>query len=282
MNEAYSLNCLNDLDPALVEEAAAPRRRRPRVWKVAVIAACLCVAVVGTAFTSNLLAGNFRAVEIITKGVIVEPFTGVQILYNGFKFTGGAIEFIPLDEVPDVIVSMAEENGVNSVGESFKTIADAQEYYQFKLPENTVLEQYDERACTTILSSSAEGPTTLYFHQYFYNVGGVESLNLEVGITAYTELMYDPDRELWFQSGYPLEYSYSLDTYRLDNISAMIAHAQYTGFGTPDPHYGEECYSAHLIFNGMEYSLSARCDQDPSQALTLLQDVLRGFDITME
>ena len=56
MNKEQVLNLMNAIEPDLIEEADLPiaaKRRMPRFARTGLIAACVCLALVGSAFAAN-------------------------------------------------------------------------------------------------------------------------------------------------------------------------------------------------------------------------------------
>ena len=56
MKKEQALNLMNTLGPDLIEEADIPlpdKRRLPKAVRTGLIAACLCLALLGTAFAAN-------------------------------------------------------------------------------------------------------------------------------------------------------------------------------------------------------------------------------------
>lgn len=91
----FGLDVLNHIDPALVEEAepaGLQKRRRPR-FRAAALAACLCLALVGTGFASQVYRLILRTGE--EQG---EPYYSVQ---------GEVIKY-PLDAFSDELISASE------------------------------------------------------------------------------------------------------------------------------------------------------------------------------
>lgn len=103
----WNHNILNEIDPALVECAAAPAKKHSlRPVRIAVAAACLCVALVGGAFAAEAIWG----VPVFTP-MDTSPMTGEE--FNGFTTV---IEVPEEVETPDgTKVNPLEEQEINGV-----------------------------------------------------------------------------------------------------------------------------------------------------------------------
>lgn len=90
------LNLMDRIDPALVEEAErlSPKKRRPRL-RVAVIAACVCLALLGSAFAAEVTGLGVRIANFFSGG---ETPGHYDVLLDG-------VEGIPLDSLPEDILA---------------------------------------------------------------------------------------------------------------------------------------------------------------------------------
>ncbi len=271
MNEAYSLSCLNDLDPALVEEAAAPRRRRPKVWKAAVIAACLCAAVVGTAFAAARIAG-FDSVEPTNN--IIDQGTS----YDGYTLKGGRIRYIPLDDLSAAVRDIAEQNPARTVKLPVSDAEQLESLLGLELPEIPTAEGLEYDSFAAQMSSDQVGPTVIEYTAVFSGPTS-SSLKYEVHASIYTESMYDPETALFTTYAFPSEYLFTTEEYTTAaGVSILLTHAQ-----CPPKHIlyyfrGSDFYYADHISDGIRYHMEVFCPDDPSQTLPVLQAVLESFD----
>ena len=103
----WNHHILNEIDPALVESAAAPAKKHSlRPVRIAVAAACLCVALVGGAFAAEAIWG----VPVFTP-MDTSPMTGEE--FNGFTTV---IEVPEEVETPEgTKVNPLEEQEINGV-----------------------------------------------------------------------------------------------------------------------------------------------------------------------
>lgn len=98
----FSLEVMGHTDPALVEEVELPkpRRRTPR-FRAAVLAACVCLALVGTAF-----AANPEAVAALVQRLTVHIFP--QAEEPGYDISGSAMTKYPLSAFSDELLAASE------------------------------------------------------------------------------------------------------------------------------------------------------------------------------
>lgn len=279
----FALETMNHIDPALVEEidlAGTKKRRLSPRLRAALIAACVCLALAGTAFAAGLIAGNFRAIDYYRHQWVAPPPGREDIIgqsLSGYILRGGAIHFLPVSSFSEEAQALALKNGENTVSKSFASLDEAAEYFQVELPENAVLGELPPVRCHVQMDSSDVGLTRLIFDETFRTVNGLEGLDLNINITALSELMYSPDREMWFDCGYPISYTFTTEEFEQDSVSAIVSHAIYAR-RAPSPYcYGEECYRAHLIVDGLVYEIVVSCSDCPEEGRTLLEEALTGF-----
>lgn len=98
----FSLEIMGHTDPALVEEVELlkPRRRTPR-FRAAVLAACVCLALVGTAF-----AANPEAVAALVQRLTVHIFP--QAEEPGYDVASRTMTKYPLSAFSDELLAASE------------------------------------------------------------------------------------------------------------------------------------------------------------------------------
>lgn len=279
ISKDQALRVMNHVDPALIEWADTPRSRRiPRAVRTVLVAACVCLVLAGTALAAGYIAGNFRAMRPSEREFIVAPLSGEGQTLTGYTLLGGTIRFFSPELLSDSARKIASDQGANTAFLGFRDLEEAQEFYQLSLPVNPVLDNFPLSYCASTMDSSDEGVTRITLTQTYRNVEGINGLTLRVEITALTELMESADREMWFKYGYPAQYDCSLSEYRSGSMTAIVAHVQYMGSGqSPWQLYGNDCYSAHFILDGMVYRVLLTCGEATPQAQPLLESVLAGY-----
>ncbi len=116
MNREQILNTMEHIDPALIEgmEVRRTGRRLPRAVRTGLVAACLCAALVGTAF----------AVEVATGKILLRYFSADE--YNEIMETVDP-GFQPGEDAHEGIVLTKDELGVSLDGISAEALAFARE-----------------------------------------------------------------------------------------------------------------------------------------------------------
>ena len=104
-----------------------------------------------------------------------------------------------------------------------------------------------------------------------------DGLDLNVRITALSELMYSPDFEMWFDCGFPDSYTYTTEEFHQNGVTAIISYAVYQHEDSPSGPYGEEYYRANLIRDGVVYEIGVKCSDSPKEGRAILEKVLAGF-----
>lgn len=136
-NEKYALDALGGVDPALIEEAAAEkyRKRRPMLGKIAVIAACLCVAVVGVAVAAEVVGFDF-----------VQTYLRVDENPSGEKETMAVLDMeaqgpaIPRSELSQEGQAwLAEADGGKYIEKGFATLDEVEEFLGVELLDHEYL-----------------------------------------------------------------------------------------------------------------------------------------------
>ena len=102
------------VDPALVEQAAGPARRHSarRPLRTGLIAACLCAALLGSAWAANQI-GGFRSLKFFEDLLLPAELSDDgealgEAHYDGYTLEGG-IDFLALEDLPQEALDMAAE-----------------------------------------------------------------------------------------------------------------------------------------------------------------------------
>lgn len=285
MNTDRIHEIVSGIDPALVEEAdgAGPenKRRMPRLARAGLIAACLCLALVGmAAAAAHLIAGNFRTISFYEHEWGAPPPNkedGIGQVFSGYTLWGGAINFFPLSSFSEEAQELAFENGTNTIYMHFDSLDAAAAYFQVELPENTALSGLSPVRCQAQMDTSSDGLTCVTFNETFRTPDGYNGLKLNIKITVLSELMHSSDYEMWFSYSYPDSYNFTTEGFDTNGVTAMVSHAVYM-HKTPSPYlYGEEYYRANLIRCGMIYEIGVECSDHPEAGRALLEEILTGF-----
>lgn len=160
------LHAIDGVDDALLQDAVAPvkaKRTLPRAAKMGLIAACLCIALVGTVFAVELLMGDVR---IDYMEDTIPPQSTLNVPQDGFA---PVLEVLPLEEEdqqevpegsrvmpeistrgvmyqpidhysPELVEMAAEVEGYQFFYEGFRSWSEMEEYLGFDILNNPVLD----------------------------------------------------------------------------------------------------------------------------------------------
>lgn len=276
MNGEQVQEMLNYIDPILVEEADRPlRRRMARPVRIGLIAACLCVVLVG-AVTAASLIGGFHSLKFF-EGLVFDEYPEgenyYEGLYNGYTVEGG-MEFVALSDLPQETLDTAAEHPASTVAVDVHSWAEAEEYFALELPDNAWLDGVTQTSFRTNLSSDSVGPTVLECRTN-YRDGDVR---LEVNVTAYTERMYHPDYEVFQSALFPEGTDFTVEERGYDNgLSVLLTVAEFSPEDELRGRYGERLYRAHFAVGGVWYWVDASCKEAPERALESLETLLNSF-----
>ncbi len=245
---------------------AKPARRFPRPLRTALIAACACLLLMGSAFAAVYAMGGFASVEL------QETESGKP----GYGLTGGDFRFLSAESLTDEVLALAETDPAYAtryfIGQDWSA---AEAFSGVTLPENPVIDALDIGGCFLSVQSNDAGPTWLHFQQW------TRGLAVSISAEAYTDLMgeaLDPEDFFvgrYFAPGYEL----STEEYiTRSGLSAVIVHLA-PGDGMPDPEKYNTCerYEADLMLDGFRYHINIDVDGSSEEALEQLHGILEGF-----
>lgn len=134
----HSLEVMDYIDPALVEEVepAAKRRRRPRL-RAAALAACLCLALIGTAFAANPEA----AAELVQR-LSVRVFSRAG--EPAYDISGSAMTKYPLSAFSPALRQASENRTSPVVMLEFNTWEEVRDFVGRDIPWVWPEDQGDE------------------------------------------------------------------------------------------------------------------------------------------
>lgn len=137
MTKDQIMDAMDHIDPALIEAAdAAPLRMRPRWRRPAVIAACLCLALAGTALAAEL--SGVRVVEFFQREArSINPGWEEEV-YSGYTVAGDVRYFAISDFSPEV--AELDKTITRPTCWNFRSWADMEEALGVGLMENPALE----------------------------------------------------------------------------------------------------------------------------------------------
>lgn len=271
MKRDYLLEAMDYIAPALVEQAEAPAKRRlPYGLRTALIAVCVCLGLLGTAFAVETIAG-FQALEIFQDRTYIIGPEGVTRSFDGYELRGG-VEYYPSEELWEELWEAAAANPETSVSLGYRDRQRVKELIGLDVTGNPTLDALIQTGFDAWLSTSSEGPTVISFRYSF--CGNQNSCCVYVRGEIYTELMGIPADELtvgYFTRGTRDIY----EVYEAENgLSAVIG-------GYSELFSNQESYRCHGDFclDGIRYQVEVECTGGSDQALELLKEVLDGFAV---
>ena len=150
------------VDPALVEQAAGPARRHSarRPLRTGLIAACLCAALLGSAWAANQI-GGFQSLKFFEDLLLPAELSDDgealgEAHYDGYTLEGG-IDFLALEDLPQEALDMAAEHPASTVGLDLTSWEEAEAYFGLELPENAYLQEQLQSGFRAALSSDSPG-----------------------------------------------------------------------------------------------------------------------------
>ena len=140
MNKEQIMEAMNYIDPALIEaadrEAPAGKRRRNGWSRGAVIAACLCLVLAGTAMAAEL--AGVRIVDLFNREArSVNPGWEPEI-YSGYTVEND-VAYFSIDALSPEIAEI-DRTAERNVCRSFSTWEALEEFVGLDIMENTVLD----------------------------------------------------------------------------------------------------------------------------------------------
>ncbi len=284
------MEAMGHIDPELIAAADAPipRRGRTRRLRPALIAACLCAALLGTAGAAQFF------------GVNVDLQTNSDHPGDNYTVTGG-FAFFPVDSFPQQIQDMAAADKV--AGRNFASWAELEEFLGRKLPSSTALASAQPGPQERFAGS--ERGTHILLHTYTADQGlvsiGAEGNYVLDGVWVqqsaqlYTDKMEQNYKEYGlegeeFNGGVVMLYeegsAMSQETYTTPGglAATIVEVAPAPGAVRPTTDY-----NAHFSINGIQYHVTAQpycvgmtgaevaASDDPAHTLDVLKTVLDGF-----
>ena len=270
MNENHIMTELQHVkDDYLLELSTPVRRRMPRAGRIALIAACLCAALVGGAFAATQIAG-FHAIDLF------ENLLHQNKAYDGYSLSGGC-RFVPLDELSPQIRELSRQNPASTIELSAHDLSEFESLTGSDLPDLSLPEGLSQSLFTAYLTSDAEGPTALACTAEYHS-STEDSLRLFVSATVYTERMEDPEFDLSVSYVFPSGYEFSPQRYVTDSgLEVLLTHSRRPATDVFFNLFGSDSYYADFTLSGVRYHLVAYCPNTPDHALSTLKEVLDAF-----
>ena len=308
----WTHSILNGIDPALVESAAAPAKRRAlRPVRIAVAAACLCIALVGGAFAAEAVFGVPIFKPMDTSPVTGEPINGFTTVVEQPEGSDPAAPVGVLKHPVEAFSPTAREAAAalpaGTPGQlNFNSWDKAEEFLGMDLMNNPVLAEAEtgtvlyvdgtavgETTCRVDYTAidgilTAAGTNGVWYLNYvdlpaegLTNPDGSAILSsrvpvrVEVIVRSYTDHSPIARDNMFPGMGFPEEYTFTGETYTTPSGLAVNIVA----VSSPDELYGQVTeYYAQFVLNGNAVTVSSTFIPDAGHAYSTLKQVLDAFE----
>lgn len=275
---------LNGLDPALVEEASAPAPKRPvRLRPAIVLAACLCLLLLGTALASEGFT-TFPTFRLVQDGTIEG---GQRIRRSGWEVLVETRP-IPLSAFSRQARTLPEGQD-DRLMQGFDSLAEAEDFLGLDLLDNPMLDSATPMlGFSMVMEDGSDQPVYALLSRNWSEEKELASASLaaafrleeegehetvlHVNISLRTEAA-DNSHEVATASFNRLNTSFRTEEYTTPSgLMAMIVEATEL--------WGEEDrvdYIANFSYRGAAVRIQAFCPDDQKSALTTLKVLLNAF-----
>lgn len=248
---------------------AHPTKKGVRVLRTALVAACVCLVLVGGAFAATQIAGFYDV-------SIFENLRHEGRSYDGYSLVGGC-RFVPLDELSLEIRKLSEQNPASTTELPVHSLGDFESLIGLDLADIPSSDELNFQRFTAYLTSDQSDPTRL---SYVAEYRGAEdnSLCLLINATVYTEQMEDPNFDISTSYVFPSGNEFSAEQYITDGgLEILLTHIQYFPSDILFNIFGSNSYYADFVLDGIRYHLLSYCPNHPEQALDVMKRTLEGF-----
>lgn len=267
MKKEHIMDAMDYIDPALIAAADAPAPRRGgRSWaRYGLIAACLCLALAGTAFAAQRLG-----VRIVDGGGDAEPDVWLE----------GGIAYYPVDRLSDELRALENEHTYKR----FNSWLEAEAFIGVDLMNNPVLdaspatnfsvayveEEYGINIRGRFLVSTSVGLDYVRLDGC-YEMGDVD---LTVEAQLYTDRMTEKTPD-WDERFYGFTFPEGTETSQEFYTASNGLEAQILEIDRP---HKDTCLAACSL-NGVPIIIKAHSDNGLEEAREALYQVLDGFEL---
>lgn len=296
MNSEQVMEAMNHIDPALIEAAdrngSAAKRTRSKWSRPAVIAACLCLVLAGTA-----LAWNSSALQINWGGSDMDEWMNdLDVVYS----IDWDLVYFPLDRISEEITGLAAEYQHSTAAWPFNSWDELEKYLGMDLFDNPVLDAADPGPQHSYAGMSGRA-THILLLAHFGDKGlatvsadgsyVIDGIWVRPETQFYTDLMREDVESYAEQHGKPapgmvtggenqevsMEEIYTTPS----GLEVTITQNFYDGRDG----WQSTQYLAHLSINGIRCNIVAGTypvgysweREDPVHTLEVLKEVLDGF-----
>ena len=303
-NIDWTHNVLNGLDPALIEQASqSTKRRLPRPVRTVLVAACLCVALLGAAMATEELLKRADVQQYFSGSEFAEVMQKLDRMYrivsddedkaSGYviPWEGSGISLEDMSaEMQKLLRGCTEPGKTESI--RFSSAAEMQRFVGLTLYENEVLDQLEQRALAENSAEAVYDEDGNLLAPGSEVVGAVlNCINYENGtsrldlmrfcalnngaleiITTAELLSYDLERSASTAYVFVDGTQFSEEAYMTangDEITIIRCEVPETAPYTQ--------YMAHFHVHGVRYQVCIICTEDDEECGNLMKDILDAF-----
>ena len=312
MNREQIMDAMGYIDPALIEaagrEAPAGKRRRNGWSRGAVIAACLCLVLAGTAMAAEL--AGFHITGFFEDEPRVTGPDGTVELVSGYTASRG-IRYFSVEDFSQEIIEL-DQGFTEPAARSFSSWEKMEEYVGLTVMDNPVLDGVPADGNIDVGLPGGRGEYVVYLSpgpghaaDGVTPMTGITSIRMD---GSYSLRREDPDLWPWNGIGISVSATLELATENsvLDEVEHYFSDAEnvtYEEYVTPngllvliskaeapvrmaDDSIGAyaDCYTANFTLNGVSFQISATDYKDfnggniPAGLVEeVLKEVLDGF-----
>lgn len=267
MKKKQVLEFINKIGPDLIEEADIPlpeKRRMPKAVRTGLIAACLCLALLGTAF-----AANPEAVAALIDRLTVQ--ISPSETSPGYSVTGGPMTKYPLSVFSPALNAASADRDGPVVSLTFDTWDEVREFLGKDIP------------CTWPEGWDGDFQVLL-FHTETDVLWGIDIDSIDY--SRQTEIYVEVRTELWRGEnastglGFPYGSVTQLSSYPMSNGCeaevVQVTNQLVSPDGTPSGHV-QNCFG-YFMRDGILYSVTAFSPVPPQESTEAqLKTVLDSF-----
>lgn len=280
MTTEHILNVMDGIDPALVEEIDLTGKKKRRLsppLRTGLIAACVCLALLGSTFAATLRGGVFFG------ETVSEEFCGVTC--DGIRLQAEGLTALPheafreefwqtVEENEALCMDLNPEHGRTDIPLQYLSWEKAQEDMGITLAKNEVLEEMPQGACNI---HGAGNPRFWVSSKYI--VGNHMCVFVDAHVFV-SEIPFD-NFSILTEPSYEV---ISTESYIMpDESSAVIQEIRFTDpydrdIRSPENLLDCDIYSAYLVRDGFLYQVMVINEgPSPEEGRELLKTILSGF-----
>lgn len=258
-------------------------KRPPRLPRAALIAACLCLALVGTAFAASVLSGRVQVVDSFFSRRPDDVESGPKSIAD-FTIEVDGVARIPQEAVSQEARDFCASSTRMPQTKEFDSWEEAEEFLGLKLPNNPVLDQTlpplfadpNRKNCKVTFYGRCDAPELVEIHTAYVMGGGryvtVDRKNYVISLTA--SIYLGEEETITSGSGHifhePAEEP-AAETYVTPNgLQALILISQGTD--------GNLDIRTEFVLDGVHFRLfSGGYQRDADQMVADIKDVLDAY-----